>query len=960
MVKLIGLIILIFLFVQPTKGQELYGKFLDQEQGLLSNECYDINYDENGYLIVGTQYGPMKYNGEKFIPICTNLPIERRIMYDFEKDPKGNIYLFNSKNELFKLKNNQAIWIGPTNSVENLEPAIQLTKLYFRPDGLYVATFYDYFKYSFKTKKLERYYRHINPPCQYIYTYRPSNGFFHFTKHSLKKEPHFKDSRDIQIEFPESRRLIKLKDQTSFESREDELKIGKNTYLLMCMSLFKKSGDRIERLNFNRILFIESFHNRIWLCTQIGLIELDLEGKLIYHHFKGYQIGGVAPLKSGGIAVSFNKKGIFISSNVNNRIYYNLTASAASSINQHHLLGTQKGGIYTYKNHQLSELAQCDTSNSDKRLVYSNMVYQISLFKNQVLASAPSGISVFNNHFKEIKSIHNNSSASFADLTYKDYFYFISRHSIRKRSWKNLTSLPFPYNEFFNITIDSYRCHLRLNDTLIVIGTNKGLLKYNLKTDRFLNFNPFKKEFIISSILLIGKNKLLVFSRYEGIYILNGEKIIRKIQAPCISISKALIFNHQLIVQGNDGIYLKKLYDSSKAPWIKFFRGESENTFILEKDLFISYKKDLIIKKLADYKLSFKPKIRLNKFQLNNIKIDSFPQLIPPNKSISIDLDILQFDANKLDLYYKLKGENTISQFVEGTNINFDALKSGHYQLQIYPVIDGEIRFNNSKKFHFTVEKTFWESTIFYILIAVILLSIIFSILLLMNLRRKKRSEERSKLESKLNEYKLLAVKAQVNPHFLSNGLAAIQALILKGDNDNAAHYLAKFSYLMRKILYYSETQFISVKQELQLIDSYLELELLRFRNRFEIRKEIDLSESQLNEFNFPSLLLQPILENAIWHGLKFQENNPQLLISFKINQNQELVVVISDNGPGFNLSNQNEEHLSKGNKLISERIDALNKQFQKQVASMEMISSDSGTKVIFIFSPQLYKSNPI
>lgn len=957
MVKLIGLIILIFLFVQPTKGQELYGKFLDQEQGLLSNECYDINYDENGYLIVGTQYGPMKYDGEKFIPICTNLSMERRIMYDFEKDPQGNIYLFNSKNELFKLKNDQAIWIGAKNLTEISSADIHFTKLYFRPGGFYISTLFYYLKFSFKTKKLERYYNNVSYPFRFVYR---SNELFPFKKYHHPKQIYLMNNKDAQIEFPEYKQVFKLKNQQTYESREDKLKIGKNTYFLMNMHLFKKSGNHINHLNFSHILFMESFHNRIWLCAQSGLFELDLEGKLIHHHFKGYQIGGVAPLKSGGIAISFNKKGIFVSSDVNNRIYYNLTASAASTINQHHLLGTEKGSIYAYKNHQLSKITQCDTLYSNERLPYYDRVYQISQYQNQILANTPTGISAFNNHFKEIKSMHSTCNASFGNLVYKEYFYFISRNSIRKRTWKNLNSLPFPYNEFFNTPIDTYRCHLRINDTLIVIGTNKGLLKYNLKTDRFLNFNPFKKELIISSILLIGKNKLLVFSRYEGIYILNGEKIIRKIQAPCISISKALIFNHQLVVQGNDGIYLKKLNDSSKVPWIKFFSGESENTFILEKDLFISYKKDLIIKKLADYKLSFKPKIRLNKFLLNNLEIDSFPPLIPPNKSISIDLDILEFDANKLDLYYKLKGQNTISQFVKGTNINFDALKSGDYQLQIYPVIDGEIRFNNSKKFRFTVEKTFWESTIFYILIAVILLSIIVSILLLMNLRRKKRSEERSKLESKLNEYKLLAVKAQVNPHFLSNGLAAIQALILKGDNDNAAHYLAKFSYLMRKILYYSETQFISVKQELQLIDAYLELELLRFRNRFEIRKEIDLSESQLNEFNFPSLLLQPIFENAIWHGLKFQENNPQLLISFKINQNQELVVLISDNGPGFNLSKQNEEHLSKGNKLISERIDALNKQFQKQVASMEVISSDSGTKVIFIFSPQLYQSNPI
>jgi LytS/YehU family sensor histidine kinase len=162
----------------------------------------------------------------------------------------------------------------------------------------------------------------------------------------------------------------------------------------------------------------------------------------------------------------------------------------------------------------------------------------------------------------------------------------------------------------------------------------------------------------------------------------------------------------------------------------------------------------------------------------------------------------------------------------------------------------------------------------------------------------------------------------------------------------------------MRKILYYSETQFITIRQELELVDTYLDLELLRLKDRFKIHRKIDLPEIDLHKFLVPSLLLQPILENAIWHGLKFRENKPELLISLHLNQNQELVIQISDNGPGFNLSNKTEGHLSKGNKLITERIDALNQQFQKQVAKMSVLTDSSGTKVIFTFTPDLYQSS--
>ena len=101
--KLIYSILLIFILSQSVKGQELYGEYLDHEQGLLSRECYDIICDKKGYLLISTQYGPVKYDGEKCTPICMNLPIEERIIYDFEKDPDGTIYLLNAKFQILKM-----------------------------------------------------------------------------------------------------------------------------------------------------------------------------------------------------------------------------------------------------------------------------------------------------------------------------------------------------------------------------------------------------------------------------------------------------------------------------------------------------------------------------------------------------------------------------------------------------------------------------------------------------------------------------------------------------------------------------------------------------------------------------------------------------------------------------------------------------------------------------------------
>lgn len=949
--KFLCSVTLIVLLAHSLQGQELYGKYLGLEQGLLTEECYDINYDEKGYLIVGTEYGPMKFNGEKFIAICTNLSMERRVIYDFEKDTQGNIYLLNSKNELFRLQNDKAVLIPIKNSSQfHIRESIFI-KIYAAKDGIYISSLREHLKFSFKTRKIHRLYP--DSDSGFIFIYNPKKKF-PFIKYVPEDSP----VDLVTFKFPENKQQFQFNNTMVFDSREDYLKVKKTTYVLMCMKLFRNNGKKLIPLEFGRILFMEYFHDRIWLCTYDGLLELDTKGHLIQQHFKGELIGGVVPLKSGGIAVSLNRKGVFVSANITNRIHTNFRPSATASFKGMNLVGCSDGQVFRYVDHKFEKFLNAPPKIPTQHIekTFDKQISNISTFKNSLLITYNQGILFFSNDFKKIKDFRNFHYSIFGEFSYKENIFFIERNGLVRNNWKSFHTLSFPY-DYQAFPINNIRCYSYLNDSTMILGTKTGLVRFNLKTYSYSRPDIFKKELSIAGIYVIGAEKLLVFTRYEGIYIVYKNKIIQKISPPCISISSALFYNNVLIVRGNDGIYIKPITQSINDAWVKTFSGKADNLFILDKSLLIALKNDLITKKMSDYQLIYKPEIALNKFQLGRFKMNVFPRSIPPNKSISVDIDVLQFDANKLGLYYILKGENTISQQVEGTKINFDALKSGEYELKIHPVIDGKIQFNNSKTFRFTMEETFWESTAFFIILGVLLLSIIFSIFLIVNLRRKRRIAERAALESKLNEYKLLAVKAQVNPHFLSNGLAAIQALILKGNNDLAAQYLAKFSFLMRKILYYSETQFISVNQELQLIDAYLELELLRFRNRFNIQKEIHLSEQELNEFQFPSLLLQPILENAIWHGLKFQENNPELHISFKINGNQELLVEISDNGPGFSSSDKSEEHLSKGNQLITDRIDSLNEQFQSKVADIKISSSDSGTTVAFVFAPQLYQS---
>jgi LytS/YehU family sensor histidine kinase len=291
---------------------------------------------------------------------------------------------------------------------------------------------------------------------------------------------------------------------------------------------------------------------------------------------------------------------------------------------------------------------------------------------------------------------------------------------------------------------------------------------------------------------------------------------------------------------------------------------------------------------------------------------------------------------------------------IKNTVIRFEGLRAGKYSMLVCPVINGQIDYSKKIKLAFEVPTPFWERTSFLFLAFFSVLFAIYSIWAYRRLLKKKRLEEKLAQTNETLNHKLTALKSQINPHFMSNSLAAIQGLILKNEIDAGAQYLAKFSFLMRQVLNFSEKQFISLKNELEIIDLYLEIEQLRFSTPFTIVKDYptDLASDQIG---FPSLLSQPILENAIWHGLR-NVKDKKAILSLKITENQEgLFFEISDNGPGIDSVGNAIDHQSKGRMLITDRISSINKRFGENSAQVDFIdlknTNETGTTVKFFFS---------
>lgn len=187
---------------------------------------------------------------------------------------------------------------------------------------------------------------------------------------------------------------------------------------------------------------------------------------------------------------------------------------------------------------------------------------------------------------------------------------------------------------------------------------------------------------------------------------------------------------------------------------------------------------------------------------------------------------------------------------------------------------------------------------------------------------------------------KLRSIRSQLNPHFMFNALTSIQNLVNKKDMDGANHYLSRFADLTRKVLNTGEHDLISLDDEINILDDYLQMEQLRFNFKYDITVDVNLNRANID---VPAMLLQPFVENAVKHGVASQREKG--LVNMQINnQDKNLVFIISDNGSGFKQNSGEVKNDSFGLKLTEERIELLNQVYKDQPVILNIQTAGTGT----------------
>jgi LytS/YehU family sensor histidine kinase len=221
----------------------------------------------------------------------------------------------------------------------------------------------------------------------------------------------------------------------------------------------------------------------------------------------------------------------------------------------------------------------------------------------------------------------------------------------------------------------------------------------------------------------------------------------------------------------------------------------------------------------------------------------------------------------------------------------------------------------------------------------------IFSFLLISSFNRRRKTS----FEKQVTEVEMKALRSQMNPHFIFNSLHSINNYMMDNDKKNASDYLGKFSKLMRMILENSSEREVALEEDLSALELYLQLEAMRFENKFTYKIEVADDIDKENTL-VPPLILQPFVENSILHGLQNKESNGKIMVHLQ-KENNMIICTVEDNGVGRQKAMEMKEKTaahqgeSLGMKITNARIDIINK-IKKAKASVSLIDLSEGMRV--------------
>lgn len=938
--------------------------------GLPSNEAYFVYQDKDGYIWICTDNGVSRFDGVEFKNYSENEGLCSNVIFGCKEDDSGTLWLYSYTGELTRYNSIRDRFECPDfNSTlsENLHGKIILD-LVFDKDTIYVVTEHKYIKITgFNTQKTEF-------------------AFFPVTASENTLEATILNSnQSLVLNSIRNKRgnfdlVIKGKIQDTIKGIKFEGKIspsltskvhgelfiffGENLFIYD----FKSKTHTVTKLPFNHTpslkvssdgLWSGSFNNGLWhiqktsdgLKKQQFLDEKNISSSMID------QLGGIwASSQTDGlyyipshIAFNFSGKTTDYTGKTNSIFIHNKKA--------YYL--TYSGNLYGIENNTNPYQIKLAELNSQSPVLKG-------VIKDELLIQANTSIAfnLIKNTTREPDAIELVCLSEMIDklptFTIRaDTFVMLSCENGRAKS--EIVSTRWKYGRVIS--------KARTKNNLIWMGTIYDLFVYDESKKSLSSIAAKNKlpRLYCRHILPLAMDTTMIATS-QGIFLIAKDKIVKRITT-VDGLSSDKVFyllkeKNRVWAATSKGLDLIENIGQATKPKIKFVNGLAgmplcQITQLADFDKYILAGTSLGAF-LLDKSLIEKSDIEIKTY-VKQIVINDSTKIFPVPENLildyyqnSITIQFVSFNYRNalFNKYrYRLKSSDEAGWLYTNQNqIYFPQLFPGNYSFEIQAMNPDGNWSEYKTTIAFKIKKPFWQTWWFFGIIILGLLILTYVIFK----ARLKQVKQLSRLNEKLLEAKIQALGMQLNPHFVFNALNSVSYHMAHNDAKTTLKFLGKLGQLMRFIFKNSQSAIIPLEQELKAVRLYIELETVRLGKTINYTIELeDNIDPQVCKI--PALLLQPIVENAIWHGIGPMEKEGKLWIIFRRNSDT-LQIEIIDNGIGvkeaqrIKSSKKKERHSLD---VINERLSLLQMQFKSHVYMeiKDRFEKDTvcGTKVLIV-----------
>jgi len=973
-----------------SQGKEYNFVNYTQENGLPSNESYFIYRDSKGFLWVATDKGVVRYDGNKM----ENFDLPDNVIFKIREDSKGRVWFFSHTGKLAYFFNGRIYPYKYNDNIVKTIKTLVITDAYVdSADNIIInSSVYNNYRIS-KSGVIEKFgYLDQSATDSNKIAINIISGrslFAQVQAVQQSTDPIFNFSISLKTATGILHYLVplKLSDISQYGCRTINNKdffffFGGNIIKLMANGAFK-----VKKMHTRILSLYAENSGKLWIgLEKSGAILLDTNLNEIYKPaiLKFKSISSVTQDNEGGTWFSTLESGIYFLKNMHVS-YLSIDSSLNKEIfrmyaaDSNTLLYFKQDGLYSFTNSsKINLLKKVENSKITDLFIENGNIYA----GGKIALNKKNSVSII--HVGKRKLILISSTGEIGRpfgnrVIWQNGAYIIN---LSKDIFARQNSVPN------NIASILFEPGIAFSDqsNQIWSGTLNNLYKLDAAAGVLIPFNEpsgvFKKG--ITCLRQMDGGIYTIGIRFGGIAVMKDSNIIGNItEAEGLlsnSVKYLLPIKNQLWAATAKGISVIQFQSYNPLKYTITNIGKNKSFYNLIINQLVQYNGSILAATSNGIYFIDKPEEILKEepdpipFYINTVSyykgdtVDVSHISVPYNKSrVIVKYTALCFNAEEeIKYYYRFDSNDTTWQTTAGTELLLENLSPGKYDIELKAAIPNENRLSGIKKLQIIVEKPWWQNGWFWLTAIIFFLGGVYILyrrrIHFITLKEKKATA----LNARMLELEQIALRSQMNPHFIFNCLTSIQQLIISGNKIDANEYLVKFARLIRKTLELSTNSFITIAEETDYIKEYLALEQLRIPGQFDFSVDID-KDIHVHKTEIPGMMLQPIIENSIRHGIKHLENKKGQIDILLKQDGEYILCSITDNGVGRGKLGQSNgssfrENKSYGIEIVTKRLSAMsfNQQNEGRLEIEDLFNTDgspAGTKVTILLPFKIKQS---